>query len=210
MVVGKTNKVMGVSHLMKRNLVAGTTIEVRELTPGLWSDLVKLFGERGACGGCWCMSWRQRKGEKWNEVKGDVNRRRFRQLVKSGRAHGALAYVEGVPVGWVSFDRRTDFDRLNRAPSLACDDAEEVWSIPCFFIKNGFRSRGVASKLLEGAVKFLRARGAKIIEGYPVKPFKSGEPIPAAFAYTGTRSLFAKAGFNVVGNRDGGRQRVRK
>ena len=30
-------------------------IVCRELTPALWPDLERLFGPRGAVGGCWCM-----------------------------------------------------------------------------------------------------------------------------------------------------------
>jgi hypothetical protein len=49
-----------------------------------------------------------------------------------------------------------------------------------------------------------------LAEGYPVKPAKDGKPLPAAFAWTGTRSLFAGAGFEVVGNPEGGKARVRR
>jgi hypothetical protein len=37
----------------------------------------------------------------------------------------------------------------------------------------------------------------------------AGPDQSAAFAWTGTRRLFAAHGFKVVGNRDGGKQRVR-
>ena len=30
----------------------------RPLTAELWPALEDLFGERGACNGCWCMYWR--------------------------------------------------------------------------------------------------------------------------------------------------------
>ena len=30
----------------------------KPLTPETWSDFERLFGSRGACGGCWCMLWR--------------------------------------------------------------------------------------------------------------------------------------------------------
>jgi len=56
----------------------------------------------------------------------------------------------------------------------------------------------------------LRGRGVEIAEGYPVKPARDGAPTPAAFAWTGTRRLFDACGFAVVGNPDGGKQRVRK
>jgi hypothetical protein len=51
----------------------------------------------------------------------------------------------------------------------------------------------------------------KIIEGYPVKPSKTYKSaIPAAFAWTGAQPLFLNAGFEIVGNKNGGKQRVRK
>ena len=184
-------------------------IDCRELVPALWPDLETLFGPRGAVGGCWCMHWRQARGEAWDDVKGETNRGRFEALVCSGHAHGALAYVDEAPVGWASFDRRPDYPKLDRAPSFACADADAVWSIPCFFIGNGFRNRGVASALLAFAVEALRARGATVVEAYPVKPAKDGKPSPATFAWTGTVSLFAKHGFTAVGKRDGGKQRMR-
>ena len=53
-------------------------IETRELTPDLWPDLETLFGSNGACGGCWCMYWRQERGEDWSQLKGARNKRRFR------------------------------------------------------------------------------------------------------------------------------------
>ena len=184
-------------------------MEIRDLNPERWDDLVKLFGTKGACGGCWCMWWRIERGERWAEVKGASARRRMKSLVQSGRALGALAYVDGEPVGWVSYGPRKDYPRLDRAPSFRCDDAERVWSVPCFFIKAGHRGQGVASALLEHAVRRIHALGGKIAEGYPVKRAKDGKPLPGAFAWTGTRPMFDAQGFEVVGNRDGGKQRVR-
>ena len=128
--------------------------------------------------------------------------------MKAKKAHGALAYLDNEPVGWVSFDRRRDYTKLDRAPSFVCDDADDIWSVPCFYIKTGFRGKGVGTALLAFAVKALKKMGAKVIEGYPVKPQKQGQPIPAAFAWTGTLPLFEKAGFRPVG-KPGGKQRVR-
>ncbi|HEU4383740.1 MAG TPA: GNAT family N-acetyltransferase [Anaeromyxobacteraceae bacterium] len=184
-------------------------LEYRDLTPRLWPELSRLFGPRGACGGCWCMWWRIEKGERWPEVKGAPARRRLRALVRAGRAHGILAFAGGEPVGWCSYERRVDLPRLDRAPSLACDDAGEVWSLPCFFVKAGWRGKGVASGLLRAALRALRRRGARLAEGYPVKPPRPKERIPAAFAYTGTPELFRAAGFLRAARRPRGRQRVR-
>ncbi|MDP3683221.1 MAG: GNAT family N-acetyltransferase, partial [Ignavibacteria bacterium] len=77
---------------------------------------------------------------------------------------------------------------------------------PCFFIKKGFRRKGVAAALLKHSVKTLKRQGVKIVEGYPVKLEKE---LPAAFVWTGTLSLFEKAGFKIVSEKKG-KQRVRK
>jgi GNAT superfamily N-acetyltransferase len=155
------------------------------------------------------MYWRQERGEDWSSLKGAANKRRFRDLVRTGRAHGVLAYIDGEPVGWASFERRRELVKLDRAPSLACDDADKVWSLPCFFVKAGYRKQGVASALLAAAVKAVRRRQGAVIEAYPVRSAKFGKAIPGAFAWTGTLSMFETAGFEAVGPRNGGRQRMR-
>jgi hypothetical protein len=118
-----------VGHRARGHRRTAVKVHTKDLSPTLWRDLEALFGPRGACGGCWCMWWRLAKGERWNERKGAPAKARLRRLVTSGAAHGAVAYHDGAPVGWISYERRQDLPRLDRAPSLACDDAEHVWSI---------------------------------------------------------------------------------
>lgn len=74
----------------------------------------------------------------------------------------------------------------------------------------GPRERGVARALLAAALGQLERGGARIAEAYPVRPRDPRRAIPAAFAWTGTRALFDAAGFRVVDNRGGGRERVRR
>lgn len=152
------------------------------------------------------MYWRLEKGERWDYLKGAPAKRRFRQLVAAGKARGAIAFAGKEPVGWIAFGPRRDFPRLDRARTLACEDAAAVWSLPCFFIKAGWRDRGVASALLAHALQSLRKKGAKVAEGYPVN-LKPGQRLPNAFAWTGTRSLFQDAGFELAG--PGGTSKVR-
>lgn len=180
----------------------------KELTPRLWKDIESLFGDKGACGGCWCMHWRQVRGENWKKVQGLPNKNRFKKLVQTGKAHGALAYSRNEPIGWISFDRRKDFIKLDRAPSLQCDDADKVWSIPCFYIRPQFRGKKVGTQLLKFAVQVLKKKKAKIIEGYPLS-VTSKNPLPGAFAWVGTVSLFKKAGFKKVLPQKAGKQRMR-
>jgi GNAT superfamily N-acetyltransferase len=187
----------------------GIAMEVRELTPDLWPALERLFGPNGACGGCWCMYWRLREGERYENVKGARAKRRFSALVRHGRAHGLLAFVDEEPVGWCAFERRTELPRLNRAPSLRVDDAERVWSLPCFFVKARWRGTGVASALLQATEASLQARGARIAEGYPIKPSGKGK-VPGPWAWTGVPAMFEAAGFTRADQRPKGKQRYRK
>lgn len=59
-----------------------------------------------------------------------------------------------------------------------------------------------------GGAKGARGRGRG--KGYPVRPARDGAQTPAAFAWTDPRHPFDACGFVVVGNPDGGKQRVRK
>lgn len=155
------------------------------------------------------MYWRQEKGDSWEKAKGETNKKHFKKLVLAGGVQGALAYDGEIPVGWINFGKRTDFAKLNRAPSFQCDDAEQVWSIPCFYIKTGYRNQGVAKALLDFTLQHLKKKKASVVEAYPVKVKADGQA-PSAFIWTGTTSMFEKAGFKAVGKKDGGKQRMRK
>ena len=69
-----------------------------------------------------------------------------------------------------------------------------VWSISCFYVRKGYRKRGITSALIEAALKTAKAAGAPALEAYPL----DGDLTPSA---SGTRyaSSFARACFKVVG-----------
>jgi GNAT superfamily N-acetyltransferase len=170
------------------------TIETRVLRPDDWPTIARLFGDNGACGGCWCMWWRVPRGGKlWEEVKGRRNRDSLRRGIRTGKVHAVIAFSDDEPVGWCSFGPRPTFPRLERVRALRRKVSEDTWSIVCFFIPAGWRGRGVATELLRTATAEAFALGAREIEGYPVVP-KSGT-VPAAFAWTGVPALFRSSGY---------------
>jgi GNAT superfamily N-acetyltransferase len=165
------------------------------LTPERWSDFEKLFGPRGACGGCWCMYWRVSRAQ-YEEQSGELNRRNIKALVDSGNIPGILAYSGDEPVGWCSIAPREEFPTLGRSRILKPVDELPVWSVVCFFVTRNQRRKGLTVQLLKAAVDFARSKGARIIEGYPVEP-KNGKS-PDVFVYTGLSSAFTQAGFTEV------------
>lgn len=180
---------------------------IRPLTPDRWSDLEELFGDRGACGGCWCMWWRL-AGKEFDAGKGEGNRRAMRGIVDSGRVPGILAYRDGRPVGWCSVAPRNEFPRLSRSRLLRPVDEQEVWSVVCLFVARAARRSGVAVYLLEGAVEYVQRRGGRIVEGYAVEPRK--DRVPDVFAYHGPASAFLAAGFEEVDRRSPTRPIMRR
>jgi GNAT superfamily N-acetyltransferase len=165
------------------------------VTPRRWYDLETLFGEKGACGGCWCMWWRLKRAQ-FNKQKGEGNRKAMKRIVESGEIPGILAYSNGQPIGWCSVAPRERFILLENSRILKRVDDKPVWSVVCFFVVKTFRRKGVTVKLLKAALEFARKKGAKILEGYPVEP-KKGK-MPDVFAYHGLASAFRRAGFKEV------------
>lgn len=159
----------------------------------------KLFGARGACGGCWCMYWRLPRGGKlWQESKGEPNRKAMKKLIKAGKVHGLLAFDGRVPVGWCSFGPRAEFPRLDRVKAYRTEDDVNPWSINCFYLAKEYRGQKLAFRLAEAAVKAIRHKKGRVIEAYPATLTRDGVRLPAAFAYTGPEKIFQDLGFKEV------------
>jgi GNAT superfamily N-acetyltransferase len=177
---------------MDKKLPGELKLEFFPVTKKRWSDFKSLFGERGACGGCWCMLWRLTRKE-FEQQKGKANREAMKAIVVSGKKPGLLAYSEKKPVAWCSVAPRKSFPALERSRILKMVDDQPVWSISCFFIHKDYRKQGLSVRILEAAVDYIRTQGGKIVEGYPVEP-KKGK-IADVFAWTGLASAYTKAGF---------------
>jgi GNAT superfamily N-acetyltransferase len=156
--------------------------EIHPLIPDRWDDLVELFGDRGAYGGCWCMFFRS-SGATFREGaanRGALNPERLHALTREGRVPGLLAYVDDRP----------------------------AWAVVCFYLDRRWRAKGVAGALLRAAVDHARANGARLAEGYPVDT--SHRRHTNAEAYTGTVSMFRVAGFREVARRSPGTPIMRR
>ena len=179
---------------------------IHPATPARWKDLRTLFGEKGACAGCWCMYWRLPRST-WEKQRGDGNKRALEKIVRTGEAPGLIAYDKGEPVGWCAIAPRGDYWALDRSRILKPVDDESVWSVTCLFVARPYRRKGVSTRLLKAAAGFVRRRGGRIVEGYPVEP--AGR-MPDVFAWTGLASAFLRAGFREVARRSRTRPIMRR
>lgn len=171
-----------------------------------WSDFEKLFGEKGACGGCWCMYWRLTSHE-FEKNKGTGNKNLMKKIVKTNMSTGILAYHGKKPIGWCSFAKRSELPRLRNSRILKPVDDADVLSIVCFYIHKDYRNRGIATELISKVENIARKDGIKILEGYPVD--KSSK-YPDTFAWTGLASSFRKNGFKEEVRRSESRPIMRK
>jgi GNAT superfamily N-acetyltransferase len=183
-----------------------TELEFHPVTSERWEDLEKLFGPRGAIGGCWCMWWRIKRAD-FEKNQGDGNHQSMRAIIDSGKVPGIMAYAEGEPVAWCSVGPREDFPVLDRSHVLKRVDDQPIWSIVCFFIAKHSRHIGLSSRMLEAAVEYAKQNGARIVEGYPIEPKK--DRAPDIYIFTGMISTFLKAGFQEVARRSETRPIVR-
>ena len=173
-------------------------INIFPLDKTRWDDFVTLFGDRGACGGCWCMSWRLKPTE-FDRQKGAGNKNAMKRLVSKGEPLGVLAYIGNEPVGWCAVAPRENYPRLENSRVLSRVDDRPVWSITCFFVAKKYRNKGISVELLKGVIQHCKRMKVKIIEGYPEVPYQA--KIPDAFAWKGIPSSFRKAGFVVAEKR---------
>ncbi|WP_404927306.1 GNAT family N-acetyltransferase [Mesorhizobium sp. ORM16] len=162
-------------------------IRFTEVTPATRGDFEILFEQPGAPKYCWCMAWRQSVRE---HIPNDEKKRQMMALIDAGRPVGILAQIDGKTVAWCSVAPRETYRRLSKQQ----DDSETgVWSIVCFYVPRALRGRGFASALLDAAIDHAFAKGAHIIEAYPV-----GEASPS-YRFMGFRDMFAARGFHDAG-----------
>jgi len=182
-------------------------LKIEALTSANWQQFEELFGEKGACGNCWCMYYRLNKADFQAGKTDNGNREAMHELVKANKPTGLMAFYEGLAIGWCAFAPREDFEKLQRSRVHKRIDELKVWSIPCFFIHKQFRRKGLSVAILKGIIKYAQTHGIHIIEAYPTIPTQ--EKLPDSFAWIGLYKSFERAGFEIVDSTSKHRPMVR-
>jgi ribosomal protein S18 acetylase RimI-like enzyme len=175
-----------------------TKLAVHPLVVERWPDFEALFGPRGACGGCWCMTPRLSSAA-FARQKGAGNRDAMHALVVSGAEPGLLAYRRDEPVGWCAVGPRDAFVRFARSRVAKPLDERPAWAIACLYVAPAHRGAGVAGALVRAAVAHARTRGAELLEAWPNDP--GARRLVDVFAWSGIATHFERAGFREVARR---------
>jgi GNAT superfamily N-acetyltransferase len=171
-------------------------LKIKPLAPELLPAFDDLFGRTGACNGCWCMYWRIGSG--YTKRPREQNKADFHRIVKRGPPPGLLAFDGEIAVGWCQLTPRAALPQLDRSRFLKPVDELPVWAVSCFYVRKGYRRKGITAALIEAALKMARRARAPALEAYPVDT-KLVEGTSAM--YTGSASTFARAGFKTVARR---------
>ena len=166
-------------------------LSFHEVDESRWSDFERLFESRGSPTSCWCMVWRA-EGAEARQIKGFQRKRAMEKRIRGGVPVGLLGYLDGEPVAWCLIAPRPTYRRL-RGIEVAGEEPANVWSLACFFLRRDLRGQGVTSQLIEAAIEHASAKGASVVEAYPVE---AGSP---SYRFMGYVSTFEAAGFHEVG-----------
>jgi GNAT superfamily N-acetyltransferase len=175
--------------------------ETHPVTPDRFEDFADVINKNRRANHCWCLSHRLQAKE-IEELGGDgpdQRERAMRRLCEREHPPGVVTYLDGEPVGWCSIGPRAEIPRLAASKLIRPVDDVPVWSIICVVVRSGFRKRGVTAAMLEGALEYARSQGAPAVEAHPVDP--PGR-MDLTMAFVGTRAMFERAGFEVVGTTD--------
>lgn len=174
------------------------TWETHPVTPDRFDDFADVVNRSRRPTHCWCLSHRLSARE--IDELGDGSREQaMRRLCEREHPPGVVAYRDGEPVGWCNIGPRSEITRLATSRLIRPVDEVPVWSIVCVIVRSGRRRQGVTRPLIEGAVGYAASHGAPAVEAYPVDP--PGR-MDLTMAFVGTRSMFARADFEVVGTTD--------
>jgi GNAT superfamily N-acetyltransferase len=172
-------------------------LNVRSLALGDLPELDRLFSSDKSAKSCWCM-WFVISVKEYHQGGSPANAAKFKTLAASSdHPLGLIAYLDGQPVGWTAAGPRSRYARAVRTPTMKAIDQSEndnVWLVPCFFIRPDMRGQGIARSLLESAVALAKKSHASAIEGFPT----AGSKRSSADRQVATEQLFESCDFRAI------------
>ncbi|MFH0993284.1 MAG: GNAT family N-acetyltransferase [bacterium] len=177
-------------------------IEIRPITPDLAETFVGLFDRldfehERAWKSCYCRYYYiDCTFDQWKERTGADNRADAIAAIRAGRMPGWVALEDGLCVGWVNAGESRNYPRLQKDLAPFVKD-ELIGLTICFVVDPGYRNRGLARRLLAGAIAGFRATGYAAAIALPVDL-----PMPGERRYRGSLHMYQEAGYRHVASMD--------
>ena len=169
---------------------------VRELRSATWPDFERMVEKHnGVWGGCWCTAFHltNEESKKWSGKHQEYKEK----LVRANQSHAALVYDGPDVVGWCQFGPPVELvARMSAYGKMGLDLPD--WRTTCFFVDRDHRREGVAKVALEGALRFITAKGGGTVDGYPIA-LPRGKKYSSSFIWGGTESMYRDLGFRPLG-----------
>lgn len=161
-----------------------------------WDDIGKAFGTRAAANvdSCWCQRFLTKTDA--------TNKAALRHEIESAAVPpGLIAYADGIPVGWSRVVPRDSLPGIVANPALrrVLEPDPLAWWVTCCAIRQDHRGHGIGGALLQAGIDHARRNGASVVEGHPVDVSRLvARNVSASALFTGTFSMFEKAGFHEI------------
>lgn len=177
-------------------------ITIEPATADRFDDAQHALSGGGDGHGCQCQWWMITNAQ-WQQTSQEQREGLLREEMHASPAPALIAYVDGEAAGWVRVGPRTRQVRIGRTRNFTAVseepwDDDSVWAVSCFVVRKEHRNEGLNAQLLDAAIDFARASGARVIEAYPLDP-GAGKKIPVNDLFHGVLSTFEEAGFREVG-----------
>ena len=177
----------------------------RALDVDTWDAFARLLEKHNGAGfGCWC-TWfhfpvhsaprKAEPGASREAPAAESGRAVKERLVREGKSHAALVFDGDVAVGWCQFGPPAELPGISHKKEYEAGLVSlPDYRLTCIFVDRDHRREGVAAVAVGGAVDLIGRAGGGVVEAYPQDT--AGKKISATFLYSGTRSMFEKAGFD--------------
>ena len=119
------------------------------------------------------MYWRF--GASYRRNSAAANKAAFNHVVKTGPPPGLIAFDGELAVGWCQLTPRAALPWLDRNWRTQRVDEVPVWSVSCFYVRKGYRRRGVTSRAARGGDHGCAQGASTCPRGVPPRRFAVAE-----------------------------------
>jgi len=162
---------------------------IRPITRRDWSTIERLFGERGACGGCWCMSWRvPSHGQGMGGLQGRAESHEPQAAGRGWKCSCRDRSRSTATDRMVLVRPAGEFFRVSRGCERSAETHPPIRGQWYAFLFSWMAAKGLGTALLQAATERAFALGASEVEGFPAVPCARMSPFRERLRGRGFRS----------------------